>query len=66
MGISKAWNLYGSFAAVPLLMIWIQMSWVVLLMGAQLSYYMQNITRYEFEFDVQTVSPNRRKDCRCL
>lgn len=61
MGISRLGALYGSFAAVPLLMIWIQMSWVVLLMGAQLSYYMQNITRYEFEFDVQTVSPRQKK-----
>ncbi len=61
MGITKLGTLYGSFAAVPLLMIWIQMSWVVLLMGAQLSYYMQNINRYEFEFDVQTVSPRQKK-----
>jgi len=42
-------------------MVWIQMSWVILLMGAQLSYYLQNITRYEFEFDVQTVSPRQKK-----
>ncbi len=61
MGITRLGTLYGSFAAVPLLMVWIQMSWVVLLMGAQLSYYMQNITRYEFEFDVQTVSPRQKK-----
>ncbi len=61
MGITKLGTLYGSFAAIPLLMVWIQMSWVVLLMGAQLSYYMQNITRYEFEFDVQTVSPKQKK-----
>ncbi|MFZ2286947.1 MAG: YihY/virulence factor BrkB family protein [Bacteroidales bacterium] len=61
MGIARLGTLYGSFAAVPLLMIWIQMSWVVLLMGAQLSYYMQNITRYEFEFDVQRVSPKQKK-----
>jgi len=61
MGISKLGTLYGSFAAVPLLMIWVQVTWVALLMGAQLSYYMQNITRYEFEFDVQTVSPKQKK-----
>lgn len=61
MGLTRLGALYGSFAAVPLLMIWIQMSWVVVLMGAQLSYYMQNITRYEFEFDVQTVSPRQKK-----
>jgi membrane protein len=61
VGITKLGTLYGSFAAVPLLMVWIQMSWVVLLMGAQLSYYLQNITRFEFEFDVQTVSPRQKK-----
>ena len=61
MGITRLGALYGSFAAIPLLMVWIQMSWVVLLMGAQLSYYLQNITRYEFEFDVQTVSPRQKK-----
>lgn len=61
MGLSRLGTLYGSFAAIPLLMVWIQMSWVVLLMGAQLSYYLQNITRYEFEFDVQNVSPRQKK-----
>ncbi len=61
LGITRLGTLYGSFAAVPLLMVWIQMSWVVVLIGAQLSYYMQNITRYEFEFDVQTVSPRQKK-----
>jgi len=61
IGATKLGTLYGSFAAIPLMMIWIQMSWVVLLMGAQLSYYLQNITRYEFEFDVQTVSPKQKK-----
>lgn len=61
MGIGRLGALYGSFAAIPLLMVWIQMSWVVVLMGAQLSYYIQNITRYEFEFDVQNVSPRQKK-----
>lgn len=61
LGITRLGTLYGSFAAVPLLMVWIQMSWVVVLMGAQLSYFRQNITRYEFEFDVQTVSPRQKK-----
>src|SRR5690606_20881435 len=61
MGLTRLGALYGSFAAIPLLMVWIQMSWVILLMGAQLSYYLQNITRYEFEFDVQNVSPRQKK-----
>lgn len=61
IGASRLGTLYGSFAAVPLLMVWIEMTWVVVLMGALLSYYLQNITRYEFEFDVQTVSQKQKK-----
>jgi len=61
MGISKLNTLYGSFAAVPLLMIWIQMSWMIVLLGALMAYYFQNITRHEFEFDVQNVSTKQKK-----
>ncbi len=61
VGITRLGTLYGSFAAIPLLMVWVQMSWVAMLMGVQLSYYLQNITRHEFEFDVQTVSPRQKK-----
>lgn len=61
MGLTRLGTLYGTFAAIPLLMVWVQVSWTVLLMGAQLSYFLQNITRYEFEFDVQTVSPRQKK-----
>mgnify|MGYP002399474713 CR=1 FL=1 len=61
IGATRLGTLYGSFAAIPLMMIWVQMSWVVVLIGAQLSFYLQNITRHEFEFDVQTVSPKQKK-----
>ena len=61
MGASRLGTIYGTFAAVPLLMIWVQMSWVILLVGAQLSFYLQNITRFEFEFDVQNVAPRQKK-----
>ena len=61
MGASRLGTIYGTFAAVPLLMIWVQMSWVVLLVGAQLSFYLQNTTRYEFEFDVQNVSTRQKR-----
>jgi len=61
IGAARLGTLYGSFAAVPLMMIWVQMSWVVVLVGAQLSFFLQNITRHEFEFDVQTVSPKQKK-----
>lgn len=61
MGASRLGTLYGSFAAVPLLMVWVQMSWVVVLVGAQLSFYLQHITKHEFEFDVQNVSLRQKR-----
>jgi membrane protein len=61
MGLTKLNTLYGGFAAIPLLMIWMQMSWVLVLVGAQLSFYLQNITKHEFEFDVQNVSLKQRR-----
>jgi membrane protein len=61
LGITKLHATYGAFAAVPLLMIWIQMSWMIVLVGGLLSYYFQNITRHEFEFDVQNVSLRQKR-----
>ena len=37
LGISSYGAIYGSFAALPLFLIWIQFSWVVLLMGVIIS-----------------------------
>jgi membrane protein len=45
--------IYGSFAAIPLFIIWLQWSWLILLFGAKISYATQNYEMYEFE--IQTV-----------
>ncbi len=41
--------IYGSLAALPLFLIWAQISWQILLFGAELSFAYQNIGRYEQE-----------------
>ena len=38
--------IYGSFAALPLFMLWIQISWTICLFGAELSYISQNLDYY--------------------
>lgn len=48
-GITKLSSIYGSFAAIPLFIIWLQASWIVLLLGAELAFANQNISRYEYE-----------------
>ncbi len=40
--------IYGSFAALPLFMLWVQFSWSICLFGAELSYTSQNLERYAF------------------
>lgn len=34
--------IYGSFAALPLFLIWLQISWIILLAGAELAYEVEN------------------------
>lgn len=38
VGVSKYNGIYGSFAALPLFLIWLQMSWTIVLFGAELSF----------------------------
>lgn len=54
--------IYGSFAALPLFLIWLQASWMILLVGAELSFAYQNILQYEQERESLHMSyDNRRK-----
>lgn len=43
IGVSNYNGIYGSFAALPLFLFWVQMSWTIVLFGAELSYAFQNI-----------------------
>lgn len=39
--------IYGSFAALPLFMLWVQISWSICLFGAELSYTSQNMESFD-------------------
>ena len=41
--------IYGSFAALPLFMLWVQMSWTICLFGAELCYTNQNLDYYDYD-----------------
>ncbi len=47
---------YGSFAALPLFLIWLQLSWLVVLFGAEISFAEQNVGNYEFEAESSEIS----------
>jgi membrane protein len=52
---------YGSFAAIPLLLLWLQISCLIVLLGAEISYVSQNIRNFDFEADSKNIS-NRYKN----
>ena len=41
--------IYGAFAAIPLFMVWINIGWFIILIGAQLSYAFQHVDNYNIE-----------------
>ncbi len=59
--VSKYNAIYGSFAALPLLLLWLQLSWIILLFGAALAYSAQNVRKFSFERDSKNIS-RRYKD----
>lgn len=52
--------IYGSFAALPLFLLWMQISWEILLLGGELSFAYQNVSRFDEERESLLVS----YDCR--
>lgn len=53
--------IYGSFAALPLFLLWVQVSWQILLIGGELSFAFQNITRFGEEHEWQRISYDQRR-----
>ena len=56
VGVSRYNAIYGSFAALPLFLIWLQTSWLIILFGAEISFAVQNVERYEFDPDIKNLS----------
>jgi len=51
IGVAQYNAIYGSFAALPLFLVWLQVSWMIVLFGAEISYAHQNEQTFEFEPD---------------
>ena len=47
--VTRLNGIYGAFAAVPLFMVWINIGWFIILIGAELSYAFQHVDDYNLE-----------------
>jgi membrane protein len=61
IGVSNYNAIYGSFAAIPLFIIWLQISWLIVLFGAKISYATQNYEMHEFEMETMQMSEYSRR-----
>lgn len=61
VGVAKANAIYGSFAALPLFLVWIQISWLIVLMGSEISFAAQNVDTLGFPEESEKISPHHGK-----
>lgn len=60
ISLSKYNAVYGSFAAVPLLLFLLHLSWLIVLYGAELCYVSQNLDNFSFEHDTKNITRRYR------
>jgi membrane protein len=60
-GINKLSAIYGTLAFIPLFIILLQTTWITILLGAELSFANQNVSRYEFESEALNISQFQKR-----
>ncbi|MCH9626253.1 MAG: hypothetical protein S4CHLAM123_14490 [Chlamydiales bacterium] len=63
IGVTKYNAVYGTFAALPLFLIWLHLSWLIILMGAKISFSIQNMDSYGFLVDTVQLNHKFRVIC---
>lgn len=59
-GVTRYNAIYGSFAALPLFLVWLQISWLIVLFGAVVSYAHQNQEAFELAPESGRISHHLR------
>ncbi len=61
IGVAKYGAIYGSFSALPLLLIWLQLSWMIVLFGAEIAHAHENYETFGFHPDYSRISLSSKK-----
>lgn len=61
VGVAKYNAIYGSFAALPLFLMWLQLSWIIVLAGAEITCVHQNADALEYGPDARRASNHFRR-----
>jgi membrane protein len=60
IGIGRYSTLYGSFAVLPILLLWVCTSWQIILLGAEIAFAVQNCDTYVLEQNAANASLRAR------
>ncbi len=61
VGAARANALFGSFAALPILLVWIYLSWAIVLLGAELAFAVQNRASFRQAREGEEPEPAERE-----
>ena len=60
MGVARNNMIYGAFSAVPVFMFWMYVTWVILLLGAEFTFALQNSDTFQLESAAESASMRTR------
>ncbi|MEQ8552536.1 MAG: YihY/virulence factor BrkB family protein [Cyclobacteriaceae bacterium] len=59
--LSKYDTIYGGLAALPLFLIWLQLSWTILLFGAEFAFAVQNVDTWSYDNEDLTMTVKSKR-----
>ena len=61
IGVAQYGAIYGSFAALPLFLVWLQASWMIVLFGAEIAFAHEHVETFGFHPDHSRISMSSKK-----